>query len=246
MSSNALVRDLKAGEELAGYRIEAVEREEAGAAVLRAHHPVGDRRAVLLHVAAEPPDAVATVRFLQRAQRLSAVQHPHLLPVYSAQALEGRAVAVTQVPQGTRLDQLLTGGTIRTAAAARIARQVASALEALEDAGAEPPPLTLDRVWMDPAGAHLDALEVGTPALQAPSSAAAVASMVRTMTGREQAPRALDEVLTRALDGAYLSAGQLARALGAVEAQRARLRRAALLVAVVAVVVLAALVAAVA
>ena len=114
-------------------------------------------------------------------------------------------------------------------------RQLASAVDALETAGAEVPALTPERIWIDAGGAQLDGLEAGT-ALdleRTPSSSAALAGLLCVMVGVP--PRELVEIVGCALDGAYLSAGQLAVALAAVEGRRrdAR-RRAALLVAVLA------------
>jgi hypothetical protein len=223
---NGVVAELRPGSELAGYRIEAVEREDAGAAVLRARDPL-DQRAVTLHVAGEPPGALSTTRFLERARRLGAVEHPHLLGVYSARTLEGRAVAVAQAPPGRRLDGMMAEGPLGTTPTVRIVRQVASAVDALEGAGAEPPPLTAERIWVDGAGdAHLDGFDArsGIGMVQrAPSSSAALAGLIGDMTTDVSAP--LRAVLTRALDGAYLSAGQLADALRDVEAGAARRRR---------------------
>jgi len=219
------VRELHPGSELAGYRIESVEREDAGAAVLLARDPL-DERAVTLHIAGDPPGTLSTTRFLERARRLGAVEHPHLLGVYGARTLEGRAVAVAQAPPGRRLDQLMSDGPLEPATAVRIVRQVASAVDALEDVGAEPPPLTAQRIWVDGAGdAHLDGLDgggqVGIPA--APSSSAALADLLGDMTPR--VPPQLSAVVTRARDGAYLSAGQLAGDLRKAEARSAARRR---------------------
>lgn len=232
-----MVGAVQPGAEFGGYRIEAVEREDAGAAVLIARDPREDHQ-VALHVAGEPPGALSTVRFLERAHRLGELAHPHLLGVYDARTLEGRAVAVAQAPPGRRLDELLAGGRLGAARAVRIARQVASAVDALEVAGAEPPPLTAERIWVDGAGdAHLDGLDARTGlASPAPSSSAAVAWLVADMAGG--VPRRVEAVLTRACDGAYLSASQFAGDLRAAEADAARRRRArafaaALLIAVV-------------
>jgi hypothetical protein len=214
------------GTEFGGYRIEAVEREDAGAAVVLARDPL-EGHAVALHIADEPPGALSTVRFLERARRLESLAHPHLLGVYDACTLEGRAVAVAQAPPGRRLDELLADGPLRAATAARIARQVASAVEALEGAGAEPPPLTPERIWVDGSGdAHLDGLDarIGLVALPpAASSSAALARMVGDMTPR--VPGRLSTALERARDGAYLSAGQFASELRTVETLGQRRRR---------------------
>jgi hypothetical protein len=232
------------GSELGGYKIESVEREDAGASVLLARDPLAGH-AVALHVAGEPPGALSTVRFLERAHRLGLVEHPHLLGVYDAQTLEGRAVAVAQAPPGQRLDELLEEGAIGSAPAVKIARQVASAVDALEEAGAEPPPLIAERIWVDEAGdAHLDGLDarIGLSAVGPnASSSAALARLVGEMT--PHVPGTLRTVLNRALDGAYLSAGQLAEDLGRVERGAAdRRRRIALAIVAVTILVLAALV----
>src|SRR3954465_739861 len=118
-----MVGTVQPGREFGDYRIEAVEREDANVAVLRATEPKG--RAVSLHVAGAPPGSLATVRFLERAHRLGAGAHPHPLGVYDTRTLEGHAVAVAEAPEGRRLDQVLSAGRLGSAPAIRIARQVA-------------------------------------------------------------------------------------------------------------------------
>jgi hypothetical protein len=243
------VQDLRPGERLAGYRIEAIERDDGGAAVLRAQDPV-EGREVALHVAAEPPGTVATVRFLERASRLQGVVHPHLLPVYDARTIDGRALVIAQAPPGRRLDEVLGDGPLPPARATRIATQVASAVEALEGAGAELPPLTPERVWVSAGNAYLDPLD-GRSVLnrtdRPPSSSAAVADLLDSMVKRETAPAPLCEILSRALDGAYFSVAQITdalRRLDAGEKVRARHRRQlAVAVAIVASLVLLAIIA---
>jgi len=231
------------GSELAGYRIDGVEREHGDTAVLRAHDPRAGR-AVVLHVVAGAPGTPATARFLERAQRLAAVAHPHLLDVYQARAVDGRTVAVAEAPIGRRLDALLEecGGSLGAASALRITRQLASAVDALEEAGAEPPPLALDRVWVDEHGhASLDGLDAhaGPPV---PSSAASLAHLLTLLTRR--LPPSAVTVVERARDGAYLSTGQLEDELRRVQAGGLRRRRAvAIAVLALATVVLIAIVA---
>jgi len=218
-----MVGVVEPGGEFGGYRIDAVEREDANVAVLRATEREG--RAVSLYVAGAPPGSLATVRFLERAHRLGGVDHPNLLGVYDTRTLEGRAVAVAEAPTGRRLDDVLADGRLGPAPAMKIARQVASAVDALEEAGAPPPPLTAERIWVDTHGdAQLDGLDAHLGvALPAASSSASLAHLVGDMistTGEE-----LETVLTRALEGAYLSAGQFADDLGRVESGTARRRR---------------------
>ena len=180
-------------------------------------------RIVALHVAAEPPGSVATVRFLERAHRLQGVVHPHLLPVYEARTIDGRALVIAQAPPGRRLDEVLHDGPLAPARATRLAGQVASAVEALEGAGAELPPLTPERVWVSADNAYLDPLD-GRSLLarrdRPPSSAAAVADLLDTMVKREAAPAPLCEIVSRALDGAYFSVAQITDALRRLDAGR--------------------------
>ena len=236
-----MVGVVQPGGELGGYRIEAVEREDTNVAVLRAQDPRGGR-VVTLHVAGQPPGSLATVRFLERAHRLGELEHPNLLGIYDTQTLDGRAVAVAEAPVGTRLDALLAPGPLRQAPAIRVARQVASAVDALEEAGAAPPPLTAERIWVDAAGdAHLDGLDAQLGATPpAASSSASLARLLGDMLTR--IPAELEVVITRAIEGAYLSAGQLAEELERVERDAAVQRRdVAIMVAVLATIMLIAI-----
>jgi hypothetical protein len=218
-----MVDIVQPGGEFGGYRIDAVEREDSNVAVLRATERQG--RMVSLYVAGAPPGSLETVRFLERAHRLGAVDHPNLLGVYDTRTLEGRAVAVAEAPEGRRLDDVLADGPLGSAPAIRIARQVASAVDALEEAGAPPPPLIAERIWVDPRGdAHLDGLDAHLGvALPAASSSASLAHLLAGMLSHSG--EQLQLVLTRALEGAYLSAGQFADELSRVESGTARRRR---------------------
>jgi hypothetical protein len=218
-----MVGTVEPGGEFGGYRIDAVEREDSNVAVLRAEEREG--RAVCLHVAADPPGSLSTVRFLERAHRLGSVDHPNLLGIYDTRTLEGRAVAVAEAPPGRRLDAVLAEGPLNAARAIRIARQVASAVDALEEAGAAPPPLTAERIWVGPGGvAHLDGLDADLGlALPAASSSASLAGLLERTVPR--VPPELETVLSRATEGAYLSAGQFSEELQRVEVALARRRR---------------------
>jgi hypothetical protein len=236
-----MVGGVQPGSVFGGYRIDAVEREDAAVAVLLASDREG--APVALHIAGEPAGALSAIRFLERAQRIGSVEHPNLLAVRETCTLEGRLVVVAQAPPGRRLDALLAEKQLGAALAVRIARQVASAVDALEEAGAEPPPLTTERIWIDAGGdAHLDGLDgrIGL-ALPAASSSASLARLIGQLT--PHVPAALDTVITRALEGAYLSAGQLAEELGRVQVRAAnRSRRIALWVVALATLVLVAIV----
>jgi hypothetical protein len=236
-----MVGGVEPGTVFGSYRIDAVEREDAAVAVLLASDREG--APVALHITGEPAGALSAIRFLERAQRIGSVVHPNLLAVHDTCTLEGRVVAVADAPPGRRLDRLLAESRFGAAPAVRIARQLASAVDALEEAGAEPPPLTPERIWIDEAGdAHLDGLDgrIGL-ALPAASSSASLARLIGQLT--PNVPDSLDTVITRALDGAYLSAGQLAEELGCVQVRSARdRRRIALWVVVLATLVLVAVI----
>jgi hypothetical protein len=224
------LQDLKPGAEFAGYRIESIEREDAATAVLRAQDPV-EGRVVALHIAAEPPGSVATVSFLERAHRLRGVEHPNLLPVYDAVSVGGRSLAIAQAPPGRRLDEMLGEGPLSLEHATRIASQVASAVEALEGAGAELPPLTPERVWVNRGHAYLDPLDgrsVLTRADRPASSPAALAGLLEAMLREQRASPTLRTIAERAREGAYFSIAQVADALCSLDAgaaDRARRRR---------------------
>ena len=205
----ALVPELQPGSDLAGFRIEEVERAD----VLLAHDGEQDR-VVALHVAPEPPGELSTIRFLERVRRLQSVEHPHLLDVYGARTLEGRCVAVAEAPLGRRLDRMQPNAND----AVEIVRQVATAVDALEEAGAEAPPISAQRIWVDQNGAHFDGLDARTGVVRAASSSAALAELLGELVPRASAP--LAAVMTRARDGAYLTAGQFARELGHVKRRR--------------------------
>ena len=224
------MQDLKPGAEFAGYRIESIEREDAATAVLRAQDPV-EGRVVALHIAAEPPGSVATVSFLERAHRLRGVAHPHLLPIYDTVSVGGRSLAIAQAPPGRRLDAVLGDGPHSHEHATRNASQVASAVEALEGAGAELPPLTPERVWVNGGQAYLDPLD-GRSLLargdRPPSAPAALAGLLDAMLREERASPTLRAIAERARDGAYFSIAQVADALcmaDAGAAERARRRK---------------------
>ena len=199
-------------------------------------------RDVALHVASEPPGELSTIRFLERVRRLRTVEHPNLLDVYGAHTLEGRCRRGRRGPRPA-------GGWTRcwprargAADAIRIVRQVAAgrrrargggrraaAADPRADLGRRrrrrPPrrPRRRDRPRLPPA---------------ASSSAALRGLLDDLITARPGALRTSS--LTRARDGAYLSAGQFAAELSAVEALTERRRRET----AVAVALLAALVAA--
>jgi hypothetical protein len=192
------VNGLRPGSELGSYRIDAVERTDGDTVVLRAD-------GVLLHVSDDP-------RLLDRARRLHGVEHPHLLRLRGARTVDGHAVAELQAPEGERLDHATPPD------ATAFVLQLAGAVEVLEDTGADVPPITRERVWMQADGAALlDGLGAQGHGV---SASADLAHLLEELQPRRS--RALDRVLTRARDGAYFSSGQFAAQLRSVDEQRPR------------------------
>jgi hypothetical protein len=185
------VRGLQPGSDLGSHRIDAVERTDGDTVVLRAD-------GVLLHVSDDR-------RLLDRARRLHGVEHPHLLRLRGARTVDGHAVAELQAPDGERLDRAHPSDPIA------FVGQLAAAVEALEDAGADVPPLTRRRVWVRAdGGAVLDGLGAQGHGV---SPSAELALLLEELEPRRS--RALAVVLTRAREGAYLSCAQFGAELAA-------------------------------
>ena len=79
---------------------------------------------------------VGTLRWLDEARNLARVRHPHVLTVYGADVLDGRAGIWTELISGRTLEQELEStGLFSEAETVRIGRDIASALVAVHAAG---------------------------------------------------------------------------------------------------------------
>ncbi len=79
---------------------------------------------------------VGTLRWLDEARNLARVRHPHVLTVYGADVLDGRAGIWTELISGRTLEQELEStGPFSEAETVRIGRDIASALVAVHAAG---------------------------------------------------------------------------------------------------------------
>jgi len=99
-------------------------------------------------------------------------------------------------PGATRLDHTTPADPLE------LIRELASALDALEETGTAPPPLTRTGVWLDEHGDAFIAPAAGPQPGE--STAAALARLLEEIG----APKGAEPVLSRARDGAYFSAGQ--------------------------------------
>ncbi len=79
---------------------------------------------------------VGALRWLDEARNVARVRHPHVLTVYGADVLEGRAGIWTELIAGKTLEQELeTNGPFSSNETLRIGRDIASALAAVHAAG---------------------------------------------------------------------------------------------------------------
>ncbi|HEU5440623.1 MAG TPA: serine/threonine-protein kinase, partial [Ktedonobacterales bacterium] len=80
-------------------------------------------------------DPAYVTRFRSEANRVAALQHPNIVPVYEFDEQDGLLYLVMPVAQGSLRDSLVHGERMRTADAIGIAIQVAGALEAAHAQG---------------------------------------------------------------------------------------------------------------
>jgi Protein kinase domain/FG-GAP repeat len=79
---------------------------------------------------------VGTLRWLDEARNLARIRHPHVLTVYGADVLDGRAGIWTELISGRTLEQELEStGPFSEAETVRVGRDIASALVAVHAAG---------------------------------------------------------------------------------------------------------------
>ncbi len=80
-------------------------------------------------------DAERMARFEREARVLAALDHPHIAAIYGLEEAEGRKFLVMQLAEGEDLKDLISRGQIPPQKAAKIALQIAEALEAAHDKG---------------------------------------------------------------------------------------------------------------
>jgi serine/threonine-protein kinase len=80
-------------------------------------------------------DADRMARFEREARVLAALDHPHIASIYGLEEAEGRRFLVMQLAEGEDLKDLLSRGQLQPEQAAKIALQIAEALEAAHDKG---------------------------------------------------------------------------------------------------------------
>ena len=81
----------------------------------------------------DDPDRLA--RFEREARVLASLNHPHIAAIYGVEEAEGLTALVMELVRGDDLSQRIARGKIPVAETLRIARQIASALDAAHDHG---------------------------------------------------------------------------------------------------------------
>lgn len=120
------------GRTIAGYRLEAEIGRGGMAVVYRAHDLRLDRTVALKLLAPElARNDTFRQRFAHESKVAAAIDHPHIVPVFEAGEAEGLLYIAMRYVPGQDLRALLDRtGPLPVATAARIAGQVASALDA--------------------------------------------------------------------------------------------------------------------
>jgi hypothetical protein len=106
------------------------------AAVFRAHDPFLERDVAVKVL--DPSLAVDTAleeQFLHEARTIAAAEHPHIVPLYSADSTGGLLYLVMRLLPGLSLEDRIAEGKLPAAEAAKIALECASALAAAHAVG---------------------------------------------------------------------------------------------------------------
>src|SRR5439155_23785811 len=106
------------------------------AAVVRAHDPFLERDvAIKVLDPSLAVDAAREEQFLHEARTIAAAEHPHIVPLYSAESTGGLLYLVMRLLPGQSLEDRIAEGRLSAAEAARIALECARALAAAHAVG---------------------------------------------------------------------------------------------------------------
>ena len=128
---------LSPGSTIAGYEVEAVVGSGGVGVLYRARQVRLDRPVALKLVEAEvAQEPVVREQLRREARTVAALDHPNIVPLYEAGEEDGTVYIVTRWIDGTELGTLIRrDGPLEPRRAARIAAQIASALEVAHEKG---------------------------------------------------------------------------------------------------------------
>jgi serine/threonine protein kinase len=140
----------RTGDTVGPYRIEAVLGAGGMGHVYRAVGPAGEQVALKLVKAELARDSVFRRRFAREGRIAQQVTHPHVVPVLDQGEHEGIPYLVQLFVGNGTLDDAIKSGTVDTAMAVAVCRQVADGLDALHAKGlihrdVKPANILLDR-----------------------------------------------------------------------------------------------------
>jgi len=128
--------DPRLGTELGPYRIEAVIGRGGMGVVYRAEQTRLGRKVALKVLAPDLLDDEAfRARFIRESQMAAAIDHPNIIPIYEAGEIEGAYFLAMRYVEGTDLETRLRSGPLEPREAVQLLAQVASALDAANEAG---------------------------------------------------------------------------------------------------------------
>ncbi len=123
------------------------------AAVFRAHDPFLERDVAIkvldpnLGLSSELEE-----QFLHEARAIAGVEHPHIVPLYSAESRNGLLYLVMRLLPGQSLADRLKGGPLPFDEAARLAHEVAQALATAHERGVVHRDIKPENILLDGAG----------------------------------------------------------------------------------------------
>jgi serine/threonine protein kinase len=128
--------DPRLGTELGPYRIEAVIGRGGMGVVYLATHTGLDRRVALKLLSPDyAEDEAFRARFLRESKLAAAIDHPNIIPIYDAGEIEGTYYLAMRYVDGIDLETRLRSGPLEPREVVHLLAQVASALDAANEAG---------------------------------------------------------------------------------------------------------------
>jgi serine/threonine-protein kinase len=129
-------RELHVGSPVLGYQVEALVGRGGMGVVYRVFDPALHRHVALKLIAPELAlDETFRERFLQESRAVAALEHPNVVPVYSAGQLEDTLYLAMRYVEGSDLRRLLAEGPLEPERALGICAQIAAALDAAHERG---------------------------------------------------------------------------------------------------------------
>ena len=136
-SDLAVVKLPDIGEEVAGYRIDALAGRGGMGVVYRAHHLHLERAAALKVLTADlAGNKSFRARFVREAQTAARLEHPNIVPVYDAGDYDGMLYIAMKFIEGTDLGHVLDSeGRLNPERTVNLLAEVADALDTAHAAG---------------------------------------------------------------------------------------------------------------